>query len=134
MPFVHIRIAGMALTPEQVRHMQDEATRLMATVMRKKRELTAVLVEQAPADAWTVAAEPVRVAGHLDVKVTEGTNTVEEKSRFIAAAAKLLKDALGSDLPVATYVVVHELAADSWGYDGLSQEYRRKTGPVALTF
>jgi 4-oxalocrotonate tautomerase len=84
-----------------------------------------VLIEQVSAAGWSIGAKPVTVAGHLDMKVTEGTNTPEEKARFIAAAAQLLKDVLGPELPTATYVVVHEVPADSWGYDGLTQDYRR---------
>ncbi len=79
MPFVHIRVAGpVPITPAQVRRLQSEATRLMATIMRKKAELTSVLVEKAPLRGWSVGGEPVPMASHLDVKVTEGTNTVEE--------------------------------------------------------
>lgn len=131
MPFVHIRVAGPApITPEQVRRLQDEATRLMADVMGKKAELTAVLVEQLPAQAWSVGASTVPVAAHLDVKVTEGTNTPEQKERFVALAAKLLREVLGDGLSTATYVVVDEVAADAWGYDGLTQDQRRRERPV----
>ena len=126
MPFVHIRIAGRSpLSPEQIRRLQTGATRLMAEVMRKKAELTAVLVEEAPARAWSVGGEPVPAAAHLDVKVTAGTNSTAEKERFVAEAMALLREAAGEALPLATYVVVHEVAGDAWGYDGLTQEERR---------
>lgn len=125
MPFVTIKTAGPALTASQVERLQTGATRLMAGTMRKKAELTAVLVEQVPAAGWSVGGVPVPVAAHLDVKVTAGTNTAE-KARFITEAAALLKEVLGAEaLPVATYVVIDELPADSWGYDGLTQEQRR---------
>lgn len=127
MPFVHIQVAGQApLAPEQVRRLQEESTRLMASVMRKKADLTAVLVEQVPVQAWSVGASPVPVAAHLDVKVTQGTNTPQEKERFVASAAQLLREVLGEGLPVATYVVVDEVAGDAWGYDGLTQDQRRQ--------
>ena len=126
MPFVTIKTAGPGLTASQVERLQTGATRLMAGTMRKKAELTAVLVEQVPATGWSVGGVPVPVAAHLDVKVTAGTNTAEEKARFIAEAAALLKEVLGAEaLPVATYVVIDELPADAWGYDGLTQEQRR---------
>ena len=125
MPFVHIRFAGpTSITPAQVRRLQTEATRLMATVMRKKAELTSVLVEEAPLRGWSVGGEPVSAAAHLDVKVTQGTNTVEEKEQFIAEAMALLQEVMGAALPIATYVVIDEVPADSWGYGGRSQERR----------
>lgn len=125
MPFVHIRVAGPRLAPEQVEKLQREATALMAGIMRKKEELTSVLVEQAEISGWAIGGAAVPVAAHLDVKVTQGTNTGEEKARFIKAANDLLKSVLGSQLPVATYVVVHEIPSTAWGYDGLTQEARK---------
>ncbi len=132
MPFVHIRFAGpTSITPAQVRRLQTEATRLMATVMRKKPELTSVLVEEAPLRGWSVGGEPVSSAAHLDVKVTQGTNTVEEKEQFIAEAMALLQEVMGAALPITTYVVIDEVPADSWGYGGRSQERRRRAMSLA---
>lgn len=125
MPFVNIKIAGPTLTPDQVRQLQERTTGLMAGVLGKKPELTAVLVEQVAAQGWAVGGTPVPVAAHLDAKVTAGTNTPDEKARFVAEANALLRQVLGAELPVASYVVVDEIAGDSWGYGGLTQEYRR---------
>jgi 4-oxalocrotonate tautomerase len=124
MPFVNIKIAGLTLTSEHTRHLQKEATALMAGVLGKKAELTSVLVEQAPASGWSIGGQPLVVAAHLDAKVTAGTNTAAEKARFIAGAHALLKSVAGPELSVATYVVVDELPADAWGYDGLTQAHR----------
>ena len=127
MPFVHIRLASArSISPEQVRHLQIEATRLMASVMRKNAELTSVLVEVVPLDGWFIGGQPASIAAHLDVKVTRGTNSSEEKESFIAEATALLREVMSDVLPVATYVVVDEVPADAWGYDGLSQEERRR--------
>ena len=124
MPFVNIKVAGLTLAPEQVQHLQQGATTLMAEVLRKKAELTAVLVEHVSVVSWTVGGNPVSAAAHLDVKVTEGTNTAEEKSRFIDEAMKLLRSALGADLNPVTYVVIHEVPGGAWGWDGLTQAHR----------
>jgi 4-oxalocrotonate tautomerase len=126
MPFVSIKIAGPSLAPEQIQVLQQQVTDLMAGILRKKAELTAVLIEQAPIAGWSVGSHPVRVAAHLDAKITAGTNSEEEKARFIAEAADVLKKLLGADLPVATYVVVDEIPGDAWGYSGLTQDFRRK--------
>lgn len=124
MPFVNIKVAGPTLAPEQIRRLQQGAMRLMAETMRKKPKLTAVLVEQVTAAGWTVGGEPARAAAHLDVKVTTGTNTEAEKARFVADAMQLLRDALGGDLNPITYVVVHEVPGDAWGWDGQTQAGR----------
>jgi len=131
MPFVNIKIAGPTLAPDQVQRLQREATRLMAEVMRKNHELTAVLVEQVDGASWTVGAVPVQVAAHLDVKVTAGTNTEAEKRGFVAEAMRLLRSVIGPDLHPVCYVVVHEVAADAWGYDGRTQADRAKEAKTA---
>lgn len=131
MPFANIKIAGPTLAPEQMQRLQQGTTRLMAEVMGKKPEFTAVLVEQVPVAAWTVGGEQVCAAAHLDVKVTAGTNNEPEKARFIAAAMQLLRDVLGGDLNVVTYVVVHELPGDAWGWNGQTQSHRAQAAKVA---
>lgn len=125
MPFVHIQIAATDIAPAQLRHLQSEVTRLMADHLSKKHELTAVRIERVDPGDWTVGDKPLTVAAHIDAKVTAGTNTPAEKAAFISAAAALLRQVLGADLPLATYVVIHEVPGDAWGYDGETQDARR---------
>ena len=124
MPFVNIKVAGLSLAPEQVQRLQSEATRLMIEVMHKKRDTTAVLVEQVDAAKWTVGAVPVRAAAHLDVKVTAGTNTPEEKRRFVSEVMALFRSVIGPALNPVCYVLVHEVSGDAWGYGGRTQADR----------
>jgi 4-oxalocrotonate tautomerase len=131
MPFVNIKVAGFSLAPEQVQRLQSEATRMMAEVMRKKRESTAVLVEQVDAAKWTVGAVPVRAAAHLDVKVTAGTNTPDEKRRFASEVMALMRSVIGPALNPVCYVIVHEVSGDAWGYDGRTQSDRAADAKAA---
>lgn len=124
MPFVNIKVAGPTLTPEQVKQLQSGATALMADVMGKVADLTAVLVEQVAVGSWTIGGKPARAAAHLDVKVTASANSDEEKARFIAEAMQLLRGVIGPDLNPVTYVVVHEVAGDAWGWSGQTQAGR----------
>lgn len=126
MPFIRITVAGPTLAPEQVGHLQNETTNLMESVLGKVADLTSVLVEQPPAASWTIGGNPMRVAVHVNATITAGTNSAAEKARFIDQMMKLLKGVLGSELSPATYVVVDEVPAQSWGYDGRTQESRRQ--------
>lgn len=83
MPFINVRIAG-PLDMAQTDKIQKEITSLMAEVLKKEAPLTAVLVEQLKLAGWTVGAEPVPRAAQVDVTITAGTNTPEQKARFIA--------------------------------------------------
>jgi 4-oxalocrotonate tautomerase len=59
----------------------------------------------------------------LEVKVTAGTNIKNEKARYIAAVFEALQSLLGNLHP-ACYIVIHEVPADAWGYQGQTQEAR----------
>jgi 4-oxalocrotonate tautomerase len=127
MPFIRITTSGPALAPEQVSRLQDELTDLMGSVLGKNTNLTSVLVEQPSVAGWAIGHIPARVAAHVHATITAGTNSAEEKARFIAQTMGLLKSVLGSELSPATYIVVAEVPAHSWGYDGRTQESRRQS-------
>lgn len=124
MPFVSIEVAGPVLAPEQVHRLQLGVTGLLAKVLRKRAELTAVRVLRAPDGGWSVGGRPARVAAHLEVTVTAGTNTGDEKARFVADAMQLLRDVLGPELDPVAYVIMHEVPGDAWGWDGQTQAAR----------
>jgi len=120
-------VSGAALASAQVSLLCSEMTGLMASVLGKRPDLTSVLVEQVAMAGWAIGGAPVKVAVHVDATITAGTNSPEEKARFIEKTMRLLKSVLGSDLHSATYVVLTEVPADSWGYDGRTQESRRES-------
>ncbi|HEV7815480.1 MAG TPA: tautomerase family protein [Janthinobacterium sp.] len=126
MPFINVKIVGPQLEASQTAAIQQGMTSLMADILNKQAELTAVLLEQVASTAWAIGGQMVARAAHVDATVSEGSNTPEQKVRFIAAANDLLRQVLGSDLSAVTYVVIHDVPKDSWGYDGLTQEQRAK--------
>ena len=92
-------------------------------ILHKVGPLVGVLVEEVPLAGWSVGAAPVACAAQVDAIISAGANTAEEKGRFIAEASRLLKDVLGPQLADVSYVVIHEVPKDSWGYDGLTQAH-----------
>jgi 4-oxalocrotonate tautomerase len=126
MPFINVKIVGPELETGQIVAIQRGVTSLMADVLHKQAELTAVLVEQVERQGWSIGGAAVDCAAHVDATVSEGTNTPEEKAKFIAEANALLRQVIGAKLSPITYVVVHDVAKNSWGYDGLTQEHRAR--------
>jgi 4-oxalocrotonate tautomerase len=126
MPFIRITASGSTLAPEQILRLQTEMTELMSSVLGKKANLTSVLVEQPSVAGWAIGGSTARVAVHVDATITAGTNSPDEKARFIEQTMKLLKHVFGGELNPATYVVIAEVPAQSWGYDGRTQESRRQ--------
>lgn len=100
-----------------------ELTVLMRDVLLKDAELTSVLVE-GTSGTWTVGSQSRDVACHLEASITAGTNDASQKERFIHDAMRVLKEHLGPIHP-ASYVVISEIPATDWGYDGRTQASRR---------
>jgi 4-oxalocrotonate tautomerase len=125
MPFVRVTVLAPTLTPENVAHLQVGFTDLMESILGKVGSLTSVLVEQLSTGSWVIGRDRAPIAAHVNATITAGTNSAVEKARFIESAMQLLKDVLGPGLSAATYIVVDEVPAQSWGYDGRTQESRR---------
>lgn len=129
MPYIHIKLAGASLSAPHRDGLLRRITDLMGEVMRKNREVTVVSVEETPPSYWSIAGRTLTAAdlpaAYVEIKVTAGTNTPEEKANMIAETKAALNAAVGA-IQTATYVVIHDIAADSWGYDGITQADRRR--------
>lgn len=129
MPYIRITLAGVEpanADPHKLTALQQGVTRLMVDILQKEEVLTVVSIGRDAADCWSVGG--VALAGRnaqVQAFITAGTNTNAEKAAFMAATANLLEQVLGKSAePV--YVVVQEIPATDWGYDGLSQAARRQ--------
>ncbi len=121
MPYVQIRLLGQQ-APNTSR-LGEEATRLMAEVMHKRREVTVVEVVNTQS-AWHAGGKQIAgPAAYVDVKITQGTNNEQDKARLLAEFQALLERELGP-LAAPAYVVIHEIPATDWGYGGQSQASR----------
>lgn len=126
MPYINIRL-GTNLNDEQRIQLFEQTTSLMNTVMRKRREVTVVHIQESESQQWSTNSIPLTakspVGAYVDIKVTDGTNTVEEKAEMISQTVNMLKDVVGI-IQEACYVVIDDLPADSWGYNGKTQAAR----------
>lgn len=122
MPFARVT-THPALNTSVSAALAEEVTAHLAKLMGKKAALTSVLVEPA-AGKWFIGGHEVPRSSHFEVAVTAGTNTAQQIEQFISAAHASLVRHCGT-LPEASYVVVRELPATSWGYNGMSQAARR---------
>lgn len=91
-------------------------------ILNKKPEVTSVLVEFVPFDTWNINKENLTTF-NVNIKITKGTNTKDQKASYIKETYFKLKDILG-DITPASYIIIDEIDADSWGFEGLTQEYR----------
>jgi 4-oxalocrotonate tautomerase len=119
----------LQLTPPQsaprIAALARELTALTNRVLRKREEVTAVVVEEIVATRWFIGGKtPARPTARLEISITAGTNTAAEKQAFVADAYRVLQEELGA-LEEASYVVVQELPPGDWGYGGTTQAARR---------
>ena len=127
MPILSLKLAPLQ-NPGRYRQLAQTLTALTAELLGKRREVTAVMIEDLPAPRWYVdAAEVQRPTAFLEISITAGTNTEVEKAAFIAAAYAELERQLGAGGPLeeASYVIVRELPDADWGYGGAPQQLRR---------
>lgn len=129
MPTLSLKIAPLQ-NPARYRKLARALTALTADILNKRSEVTAVLIEDLSAACWYIGAgEAERPTALLEISITAGTNTAEEKAAFIKAAFAELQQQLGNGGPLeeASYVIVRELPASDWGYGGRTQLARKLT-------
>lgn len=128
MPTLQLKLSPAGPAPDQAALMAAlaaELTQLTATVLGKRPEVTAVMVELLPSAQWFIGGAAVAQAtAWLEIRITAGTNTAAQKADFIAQAYALLQRHLGT-LASASYVIVQELPASDWGYGGQTQAARQ---------
>ena len=126
MPYINIRLSKH-LDNEQRNDLYDKTTSLMNTVMRKRREVTVVHIQESEPQQWSINAKPLTaqspIGAYVDIKVTAGTNTVDEKAEMISQTVKMLYEVVGA-IQEACYVIIDDISADSWGYNGKTQAAR----------
>ena len=126
MPFIRITTFGPALEPEQIHRLQQGTTDLMVTVMRKAVQGTAVLVENIDKGGWSIAGKIVNVAAQVEATIGLGTNTPDEKAKFMVEMMRLLRTVLGSELREETYITFHEFDHNSYGRGGITRAERER--------
>lgn len=127
MPYLHFVMSPPARSDEK-QAIAEVLLQHTHELLGKRPEVTSIRIDSAGADDWYIAGRNLSARSettfYLEIKVTSGTNSDEEKARFIAAVfASMAK--LRADVADASYVVIQEVAGDSWGYGGETQRQRQ---------
>jgi 4-oxalocrotonate tautomerase len=134
MPTLLLKVTPLQ-NPERYQALAVALTTLTADILHKRPEVTAVVIDDLPRARWCVGGRTVEgVTALLEIGITAGTNTAEEKARFIGAAYDELQRQLAPDggFELASYVTVRELPATDWGYGGQTQRARQQARADAL--
>lgn len=126
MPILNVKLSTKP-SPDGLARIAVTLTDLTVEILKKKRELTAVALDQVSPGEWFIGGISVEAHAmntfHLDIKVTEGTNNKDEKALFVSRVFAAMESIVGPLAP-ASYIVVHEVRGDAWGYQGQTQEFR----------
>jgi 4-oxalocrotonate tautomerase len=135
MPMISIQYATQRPSPELSNEIAKAARQLSREILHKDPEVTAVVVEEMEPATWFIASKSLTEHGlasfWLDIKITDGTNTREEKAAFIAAAFTKMNELIGP-LHNESYVHVDDVRGDAYGYGGITQNERFVGGKLKI--
>ena len=125
MPLITVQYATQRHVPKA--DIAASITKLSADILRKDPNVTAVIVQSVDPSDWFAGgrslAEQKLASVWVDIHISDGTNSKDEKADFIAAVYKRMEELLGP-LHRESYVHVHDVRADAYGFGGLTQERR----------
>jgi 4-oxalocrotonate tautomerase len=126
MPILNVKVSA-AKSPELTRKISELLLGLTTRILKKKREVTAITIDYVDPDDWIVGGQTLssqrKNSFYFDIKITDETNTKDEKALYIKEAFEGFASILGS-LHEESYIHVHDVRAASYGFGGYTQEYR----------
>ena len=133
MPLISVTYSSSRQAPSLNADIAAAVTELTAKILRKDPKVTAVIVRSVDAADWFAGGSSLAEQGlasfWLDVHVSEGTNTKDEKAAYLAAVFKRMGELLGP-LHEESYAHVDEVRGDAYGFGGLTQERRYIAGKL----
>jgi 4-oxalocrotonate tautomerase len=126
MPILNVKVSGTKST-ETTKKITDLLLDITTRILKKKREVTAIAIDYVDRDCWMVGGRLLSEQGknsfYFDIKVTDETNTKDEKAQYIKEAFEGFEKILGN-LHEESYVYVADVRATAYGFGGKTQEYR----------
>lgn len=126
MPILNVKVSAKK-SPELIGQISEMLLEATSGILGKKRQVTAITIQFIEPDAWIIGGRPLSEHGkesfYCDIKVTDETNTKDEKARYIASVFAGFTTILG-EVHEESYIYVEDVRAASYGYGGLTQEYR----------
>jgi 4-oxalocrotonate tautomerase len=126
MPIINVKISAKK-SADLTKKVADLLLDLTTRILKKKREVTAITIDYVDHDSWIIAGQSLselnKNSFYFDIKITDETNTKDEKALYIKEAFAGFSEILGN-LHEESYIYVQDVRAASYGYGGYTQEYR----------
>jgi 4-oxalocrotonate tautomerase len=135
MPLITVTYSSSQPTSSLKADIAAAVSDLTARILHKDPSVTAIIVTAVDAADWFAGGRSLAEQGlasyWLDIHVSEGTNTKDEKAAFLAAVFTRMGELLGP-LHGETYLHVDEVKADAYGFGGLTQGRRYVAGKLGI--
>jgi len=126
MPILNVKVSGKK-SAETTKKINELLLELTHRILGKKKEVTAIAIDYVDHDSWFVGghllSEQSKNSFYFDIKVTDETNTKDEKAQYIKEAFEGFEQILGN-IHEESYIYVQDVRAASYGYGGKTQEFR----------
>lgn len=126
MPILNVKVSAER-SPEMTRSIAALLLDLTTRILHKDPALISIAIDYVDPEDWFVAGRSLAALGkrsiYFDVKVTDETNSKQEKADYIQQAFHGLASLLG-ELHEESYIYVQDVRAAAYGYGGRTQEYR----------
>jgi 4-oxalocrotonate tautomerase len=126
MPILNVKV-GARKSAVLTKAIAGTLSDLTARILHKKPEVTAIAIDYVDPDDWIVAGKSLSEHGkssfYFDIKITDETNSKEEKAQYIRESFDALSELLGN-VHEESYIYVQDVRAAAYGYGGKTQEFR----------
>ena len=89
MPILNVKVSGTK-NAETTKQITDLLLDIATRILKKKKEVTAIAIDYVEKDCWIVGgkllSEQNKNSFYFDIKVTDETNTKDEKAQYIKEA------------------------------------------------
>ena len=126
MPILNVKVS-VEQSQEMTAKIHELLSALTHRILGKNPALTAITIEYLDPRDWIVGGKTLAQQGkssvYLDIKITDETNTKDEKAAYISEVFKGFS-ALLRNLHEESYIYVQDVRATAYGYGGQTQERR----------
>ncbi|WP_076637191.1 tautomerase family protein [Lactiplantibacillus plantarum] len=126
MPYLRVRIATLD-NKVPASEIAQKLTSLTVSDLNKVTDVDAVDLQYVDPQTWFIGGKSLtelnETSFFIEIKITESTNSRDQKARYIKDVFNAMSKWF-ENISTASYVVLQDVAADSWGYGGKTQEYR----------
>lgn len=132
MPILNVKVSANK-SVELTNRIATLLLELTTRVLGKNPAVTAIAIDYVDPEHWIVGgrslAEQGKSSVYFDIKVTDETNTKDEKAQYIREAFEGFARLVG-DLHEESYIHVQDVRAAAYGYGGKTQEHRYQHPPA----